>query len=89
MFERFRGEFATQRDSSGGAPWLVERLLAADGYAAFAEEFGGMSFSGGLYRVHDAKSGPRGLAAIGECFPEYAERVCPFGYDWLGRQFRR
>jgi len=38
---------------------------------------------------HDvlATSGPLALAWIGEAFPEFASRACPFGYDWLGRQF--
>ncbi|MBJ7353947.1 MAG: DUF1851 domain-containing protein [Thermoleophilaceae bacterium] len=24
---------------------------------------------------------------MADAFPEFAQRVCPFGYDWLGRQF--
>ena len=33
------------------------------------------------------RSGPRALTWIAEAFPEFADRACPFGYDWLGRQF--
>jgi hypothetical protein len=24
---------------------------------------------------------------ISDAFSDYAQRACPFGYDWLGRQF--
>ena len=88
MFERFRSEYGALRDA--GAPraaWRDERLKAVDGYEEFAADFAGASFGGGLYRVHDDQTGPRGLALIAEAFPEFAARVSPFGYDWLGRQF--
>lgn len=88
MFERFRAEFAPRRDAvDAGAAWLHERLAGIDGHAAFASEFAGASFDGGLYRVHDDRSGPQALAIIADAFPEFAQRACPFGYDWLGRQF--
>jgi hypothetical protein len=57
------------------------------GYVEFANEFAGASFDGGLYRVHDEQTGPLAMVLISEAFPEFADRVCPFGYDWLGRQF--
>jgi hypothetical protein len=62
-------------------------LLVTRGYAEFAEEFAGVSFGGGLYRFHDDESGPLGLRLLIDTFPEFAARACPFGYDWLGRQF--
>lgn len=88
MFERFREKYAPIRDSSSaeGGTWLHMRLLKAEGYAEFAAEFAGASFGGGLYRVHDQQSGPEALTLIAEAYPEFATRVCPFGYDWLGRQ---
>ena len=89
MFERFWAAFAPLRDPgpTPGSPWLERRLLAVEGYREFAEEFAGSSFGGGLYRFHDEHSGPATLTLIAEAFPEFAARVCPFGYDWLGRQF--
>jgi hypothetical protein len=88
MFERFRAEYASRRDDvEGGAPSLPERLVAVDGYVQFAEEFTGASFAAGLYRVHDERSGAGAQALICDAFPEFAARICPFGYDWLGRQF--
>jgi hypothetical protein len=88
MFDRFRAEYAPLRgDGSGGSGWQHESLASVDGYSDFASEFAGATFAGGLYRVHDAESGPLALMLISETFPEFAGRTCPFGYDWLGRQF--
>ncbi|PZR51805.1 DUF1851 domain-containing protein [Xylanimonas oleitrophica] len=88
MFEHFRAQYATLRDaaSATGASWRDERFAGVEGYAEFMAEFAGASFGGGLYRVHEARSGPQGLALVVEAFPELATRVLPFGYDWLGRQ---
>jgi hypothetical protein len=88
MFGRFRAEYVSRRDDVyRAAPWLPVRLVAVDGYAQFAEEFAGASFAAGLYRVHDEQSGPGAQALICDAFAEFAGRICPFGYDWLGRQF--
>jgi Domain of unknown function (DUF1851) len=70
-----------------GEPWLDARLLAPSGYREFADRFAGCSFADGLYRLHDAESGPRGEALLAEAFPDFKDRACPFAYDWLGRQF--
>ena len=89
MFERFRAEYTGLLDAASvaGAGWRDDGFAEVKGYAEFAAEFAGASFGGGVYRVHDDQSGPRGLALIAEAFPEFASRVTPFGYDWLGRQF--
>ncbi|MEV4604955.1 T6SS immunity protein Tdi1 domain-containing protein [Amycolatopsis sp. NPDC049253] len=88
MFQRFRAEYAPLRDSvPAGSTWRHERLVGVEGYLDFASEFAGATFGGGLYRVHDHTSGAQALTLIAEAFSEYATRVCPFGYDWLGRQF--
>jgi hypothetical protein len=88
MFDRFRAEYTPLRDAvSGGSRWQHELLAGVDGYSDFASEYAGATFAGGLYRVHDAESGAQALTLIAEAFPEFAARACPFGYDWLGRQF--
>jgi hypothetical protein len=89
MFERFRARYVPLRDPSStpGSPWLDPRLIAAQGYQRFAVEFAGTTFGDGVYRVHDDVTGPMALGLIAEAFPEFAARVCPFSYDWLGRQF--
>jgi hypothetical protein len=50
-------------------------------------EFGGATFSGGLYRVHDERSSAVAEGLISDAFPEFSDRARVFGYDWLGRQF--
>jgi hypothetical protein len=67
--------------------WREPRLLAATGYAELAGRFAGSSFQNGLYRLHDAASGPRAQSLINEAFPSFSARACPFAFDWLGRQF--
>lgn len=88
MFERFRATYDSQPDSRDvGSIWTHERLKHIAGYSNFAREFAGVTFRGGLYRVHDDQTGPQSLSLVADAFPEFAQRVCPFGYDWLGRQF--
>jgi hypothetical protein len=60
--------------------------MAAAGYF---ERFAGRSFENGLYWLHDEETGPEGAALIAEAFPDFGGHACPFGYDWLGRQFER
>lgn len=86
MFESFRAAFGPIGDGRVGAPWQDGRLSDVQGYAELAGEYAGVTFGRGLYRIHDAQSGPRALAFVLEAFPEFAKRVVPFGYDWLGRQ---
>lgn len=88
MFDRFREAYAGSRDAlDAGANLAHPRLDRITGYAEFADEFAGASFGGGLYRVHDDQTGPLAHSLVAGAFPELAQRVCPFGYDWLGRQF--
>lgn len=88
MFERFQTAYARIRDSlEGGSSWAHPCFSDVPGYAVFAREFAGASFGGGLYRVHDDVTGPQALSFVAAAFPEFAQRVCTFGYDWLGRQF--
>lgn len=88
MFETFRAAYgAPDLGQPPRRPWHDGRLIGIDGYAEFTAEFAGASFRDGLYRVHDEQFGPQALALIQEAFPEFAARIGPFGYDWLGRQF--
>jgi hypothetical protein len=88
MFETFSGRFrVVPAGQVPGPAWRDDRLLLTAGYSELAGMFAGVSFENGLYRLHDADTGPRGAAWIAESFPRFASRACPFGYDWLGRQF--
>lgn len=86
-FDKFRAAFGPlQDDVAPTEPWHHERFAGVAGYEEFAAEFAGATFDRGLYRFHDAASGPLALLLVEEAFPENAGSVCPFGYDWLGRQ---
>lgn len=88
MFESFLDDFRLlPPEQVAGAMWREPRLLAVKGYEELASKYAGCSFENGLYRLHDASSGPLALSLVAEAFPEFASRACPFGYDWLGRQF--
>lgn len=88
MFERFAAKFCLQPVSQvPGLVWRDDRLRAAAGYLELAARFARCSFENGIYRLHDARTGPRAQEWVAESFPGFASRACPFGYDWLGRQF--
>src|SRR4051794_31903406 len=48
---------------------------------------GGLSFGGGLYRVHTDASANAMQEHLHVAFPEAPRHTKPYGYDWLGRQF--
>ena len=85
MLERFAHKFTVADEPAGRRMWDESRLVVAEGYREFAERYAGCTFERGLYRAHDATSGPKGLQWIAECFPAYRSRATPFGFDWLGR----
>lgn len=88
MFERFLTQFALVPPAQTGGPmWREHRLLMVVGYDDLAGRFAGCSFENGLYRLHDASSGPRARRLIEDAFPSFSKRVHPFAFDWLGRQF--
>jgi Domain of unknown function (DUF1851) len=88
MFERFvAGLRMAPEGQVAGRPWRDSRLEATFGYLELAERFAGCTFENGLYRIHDAESGPRASMLIADAVNAVAARSCPFGYDWLGRQF--
>lgn len=88
MFKRFAASFRLlPAGQIPGPMWRDDRLLASAGYPELAGGFAGCTFENGIYRLHDAGTGPLAAALVAEAFPRFASRACPFGYDWLGRQF--
>jgi hypothetical protein len=87
MLDLFAAGFRVIPEGPAGEAWHSERLASVPGYAELSDRFAGCTFESGLYRLHDTRSGPRGEGLIAAAFSEFAERACPFGYDWLGRQF--
>lgn len=88
MIEGFAANFRLMPAGQAPGPlWRNDRLLMSDGYAELASRFAGCTFENGIYRLHDAKTGPSAESWVAEFFPQFASRACPFAYDWLGRQF--
>lgn len=85
--QRFAAAYSLDGQDEGRSAWEHPALLACTGYDAVRQGLAGASFEGGLYRVHDAESGPLALQELRSAFPEYAGRATPFGYDWMGRHF--
>jgi hypothetical protein len=50
-------------------------------------DLGGKTFCDGLYRVLRGDQVLASVEAMEGVFPEFAKRIVPFGYDWLGRHF--
>jgi hypothetical protein len=74
-------------EASSRGPWEEPFLLQNAGYRQLAQSFAGVTFDAGLYRIHDASSGPAGQQLIAECFPRFAPRVRVFAFDWSGNQY--
>jgi hypothetical protein len=88
MFDMFRSTVGATLDRSPvPLGWRVPDDVEVIGFAEFMAEFGGATFCGGLYRVHDAASADVATRLVRDAFPEHADHVRAFGYDWLGRQF--
>jgi hypothetical protein len=86
-FELFCGAFSPDERGVDAAPWLDDRLRSIDGYVSLAERFAGQSFDDGVYWFHSSVTGLAGQESVAVGYPELADRVCVFAYDWLGRQF--
>jgi hypothetical protein len=86
MFERFSSLFTADAEVRQVGGWHDAALEAVAGYSELMGRFAGCSFDGGVYRLHSAISGPVGQELAAAAFPELADRVRVFGFDWLGRQ---
>lgn len=86
MFEIFLSKYkANGLCGREGAPY--KPAVQAFGLEEFFDAFSGGSFNNGLYRVHSVESIDFWNGIVGEAFPDFADRIYCFGYDWLGRQF--
>jgi hypothetical protein len=49
--------------------------------------YAGKTFKEGLYRIYKVNEFAKWNAIVGNAFPEFAEHIACFSYDWLGRHF--
>jgi hypothetical protein len=47
----------------------------------------GSCINSGLYRLHTFGSSVQWSLIIGQCFKTHKNKIYPFGFDWMGRQF--
>ena len=86
MFEAFQQKFTPDLNAlPDGVDALPE--LTIPGLGELIARFGGGSFNGGLYRIIRASDMSAWNARVSLGFPDFAERITCFGYDWLGRAF--
>jgi hypothetical protein len=88
MYAKFLAAYdsAGAKASSRG-PWEEPFLLQKPGYRELTRSFAGVTFDAGLYRIHDASSGPAAQQLVAESFPRFAPQVRVFGFDWSGNQY--
>lgn len=86
MFAIFEAHYVRDSIMQEGA---FEDGLVPDlpGLAQFFAEYSGASFENGLYRVIRPLDLPRWQERIELAFPEFADHVVCFAYDWAGDVF--
>ena len=57
------------------------------GFFTLVDMFGGATFNNGTYRIHSFNSSVKWSLLLGEYFTSYKNKIYPFGFDWMGRQF--
>lgn len=87
MFERFRETYEPDGARQAGTSLVLPETMTVAGFVVFTEMYSGVSFEGGMYRIHTNESRLRADELVGQAFPDFGARVYCFGYDWLGRQF--
>ena len=86
MFRIFDANFARDPIEQEVVPkeGLVPNL---PGLSQFFAEYGGASFEDGLYRIMRSADILQWQERIELAFPEFADRVVCFAYDWAGNVF--
>lgn len=86
MFGTFQKSFSKDSALSIGNAENVRQSDVA-GWNDLVDQFGGISFERGLYRVIRALDVGEWNARVTVAFPEFNGRITCFGFDWLGRVF--
>lgn len=85
LFPRFSARYlVTGRDPSIPGAQVA---MNARGYREFMDQYAGVTFNRGLYRVHALDHRAKWDELIAEAFPDHAGTFSTFAYDWMGRQF--
>ena len=58
-----------------------------EGYSDFISSYGGRTFGDQIYKIHLSQNIQKWSLIVRTIFPEHANELVCFAYDWLGRQF--
>ena len=87
LFKRFLTQYSLDTVTETLKPVPSERYIGIDGWNELFAFANAASFNCGVYRVVNLEDVQFWKGAITSVFPKFAERIIPFGYDWLGRFF--
>lgn len=82
---RFKSAYTATAGAAEPSPHGPD--FGVPGLGAIFSELGGRTYNHGLYRVLRSEQVAAATQAMEGVFPEYRDRVVPFGFDWLGRHF--
>ncbi len=85
-FRNFLQKFKCTDEVGVGDAMLLSTVSDND-VRVVIEHLGGKTFDDGLYRVFQSGEIQGVTEVIKEAFPEFDNRLVPFGFDWLGRVF--
>lgn len=66
---------------------LKRIFKSSNGAVEFLQRFAGNTFKDGLYRIHNVDEIDKWNNIVNGTFPEFADFIICFAYDWLGRHF--
>jgi hypothetical protein len=87
MFKRFSQYFTPDSERNRGVAHTLPTTDLVPELSELFANFGGQSFSQGLYRVMRPSTLEQWDAMVADAFPHFRGNVLCFGYDWLGRVF--
>lgn len=86
MFEKFINKFEISVSPKIEDDRELYKSLPVSLFTLF-DLHGGKSCNSGLYRLHTFGSSVQWSLIIGQCFKTHKNKIYPFGFDWMGRQF--
>ena len=82
----FINKFEVTADAGNSGSTMLPECCGRNAYEIISA-LGGKTFCYGLYRILRCDQVRELTQAMEGVFPEFAGRIVPFGYDWLGRHF--
>jgi len=86
MFDSFESNFSPDFKEASRKDSMIP--ISPDlALSELINRFGGLSFENGLYRIIRDTDYDDWKNRVSFTFPQFADRISCFGYDWLGRVF--